>query len=489
MAVHDSHFVKQIKSLKERVFGRSPIKDSVLDRAIVYYTGIEFSSSRQDKLNTLLEKEQEKLAIASKGNLESTKQAIRQVEAQLQELELEKEEARRARLENLVAICSEILSITESTSFAETNRKSAQCLGTIQLLSPSEGKKVAPENEISKPIYRGILSLRLLDELCMSHTITDPYVTKFLEGHDGEKYKSFSVDAPEKHQLFVDFVKMPIMMAAILQDIGNFHPDAQDLLFGKDGQQDPYRILPVEERKNLLQINYRETVRYFVDGLGTRKYVGGSKKERDLFDEREREKIAFIKHILRSSVSPKQGIGNVLKVPQIYCSIIFSTKASYSYKVIPKVYQVLEQNAERGACAQFAVDALYKITGMFPQGFGVTYIPSESDGSPSDSYEYAIVTHLYPEHPEKPECRIATRKLAFIGYGHDITIQIDRNLYFPKTAKSMVNISKERLNEILELLSSNYLERQNLDLIPRCWNTKDYFSLKTNQNLWNKQTQ
>jgi hypothetical protein len=101
-------------------------------------------------------------------------------------------------------------------------------------------------------------------------------------------------------------------------------------------------------------------------------------------------------------------------------------------------------------------------------------------------YEYAIVNRLYPTLPEEPLCRIATRKLAFIGYGHNITVKKTINLYFPNMAKKIANLSKERLNEILELLSSNYKERQELDLLPRCWHANEFFSVKANQKLWNK---
>ena len=38
----------------------------------------------------------------------------------------------------------------------------------------------------------------------------------------------------------------------------------------------------------------------------------------------------------------------------------------------------------------------------------------------------------------------------------------------------------------MKLLSSNYKERQQLDLLPRCWHAKEFFSVKKNQKLWNK---
>ena len=203
----------------------------------------------------------------------------------------------------------------------------------------------------------------------------------------------------------------------------------------------------------------------------------------------EELKHQFVKKLIKSSFKAKQGIGNLLKVPQIYVFIVFSTKNSYNYKVLPKVFQVLNKNAELGACSQKAVDALYQITGMFPQGYGVIYMPEDELGQQGDCYEYGIVNRLYPEVPEHPLCRMATRKLAFIGHGHNIEVKAKNNLYFPHMAKKIAKLSKERLNEILELLSSNFQERQELDLLPRCWHANEFFSVKANQKLWNKTEQ
>ena len=211
-------------------------------------------------------------------------------------------------------------------------------------------------------------------------------------------------------------------------------------------------------------------MKYVTDGLSVPVYAGNSKEARDKFVIDERVKFQFLQQLVKSSFNPKQTLGNLLKVPQIYSSIIFSTKDSYSYKVLPKVYQVLNKNAELGACSQKVVDALYKITGMFPQGYGVIYMPQEGR-----CYEYAIVNRLYPTVPEQPLCRIATRNLTFIGYGHNIEVKKQSNLYFPHMAKKIARLSKERLNEILELLYSNYQERQKLDLMPRCWHANEFF--------------
>ena len=460
---HQTHFTRQVNSLLARVYGRSAVKDSVLDRAIEYYQEYPTVEAELNRLK-------------SDAKLEK-------------ELKLFSQQLRLDRIErnsNLLAICLEIIDLTEAEDIKECHRKSAQLLGTIALLSPTEGKKVASSNEINKPLYKAVLCLRLLDRLCMDNKVVDPYISPFLENISPARYSEFAVIDPQGYQEFIHQVKVPLVMAALIQDIGNFHPSARWILAGESGALDPYRVLEIEDRKQLLQINYSETVKYLIDGIGATGYVGNSKEERDQFNKNEHGKLVFIKRLLKSSINPKKGSGNLLKVPQIYASIILSTKANYNYKLLPKVYQVLNQNAERGGCSQVVVDALYQVTGMFPQGFGITYIPFDSDGKQQEAYEYAIVNQLYPQDPLQPLCRIATRQLAFIGYGQNVEIPTGNNLYFAETAKKLASLSKERLNEILELLASNYQERQQLDLLPRCWYSHEYFSAKDNQKLWNR---
>jgi hypothetical protein len=450
-SLHQTHYTRQAQQLLTRTYGRSILNDSVLERAINYFEHHEF--------------------VASDVSTSPESEALHKLE-------------QTGRHSHLQSICNEILELTEGESFEESNRKSAQLLGTIQLISPTEGSKIAENNELCKAIYKAILSIRLLDRLLLNNEVNDPYILKVLEEFEGKSFADF--DALEQLR-FTELVKMPLIMAALLQDIGHNHAHAQTILRGEDGNQDPQRTLAIEDRKKLLKINHKQTLAYISDGLGIPSYVGNSKVERDQFVVDEQLKHQFIKKLTKSSFKAEQGVGNLLKVPQIYVSIIFSTKENYNYKVLPKVFQVLNKNAELGICAQKVVDALYQITGMFPQGYGVIYMPEDETGQQGGCYEYAIVNRLYPEIPEQPLCRIATRKLAFINHGHNIEVKKKNNLYFPEMAKKVAGLSKERLNEILELLSSNYQERQQLDLLPRCWHANEFFSAKENQKLWNKE--
>jgi hypothetical protein len=481
-AYSDTRFTAQVKDLLNKIYGRSILKDSLLERSISFFGNQSYNENKLDKFK-------ERIAeLNTQKDDEKVKRQIEKTEREYRDFKQDLKDESNERHKYLSVICHEIIELSEGACLSESNKKSAQLLGTIQLLSPTEGKKVAEANECNKPLYKAILCLRLLDKLCLEKTniIKEAHLKAYLSEEDVAHYSEWQDQESETYKSFVDNVKTPLVMAALLQDIGHFHQDAQRIVKGDDGTLDSHRTLPVDERKALLQINYRETIRFLVEGIGAPTYIGNSKADRDKFNVVEHKKLVFIKNLLKSAISPKQGIGNLLKVPQIYASIILSTKSSYNYKLLPKVYQALNINAENGSCSQTAVDALRAITGDYPQGFGITYIPKDSDGKPGDHYEYAIVNSLYPDNPQFPCCRTATRNLTFLGHGQDIIITLDVNLYNTETAQGFASLSKERLNEILELLSSNYHERKNLDLLPRCWHAGEFFSLKNNQKLWNK---
>lgn len=480
-ASNDTHFTTQVKNLLARAYGRSPLKDSVVERAVEYFDNQPTIDEKLGELKSSVEKS------AAQISTDKTNQQLTKAERDLREYEEELRFERNERNQHLLILSRDIISLCEGDSFDENNRKSAQLLGTIQLISPTEGNKVALINEQHKPLYKSVLCLRLLDRLCLDINIDEPYIKEAMGNMCDKKYMYFAKLAPAAYQLFVEKVKIPLVMAALLQDIGNNHPESLAILNGNDNELDPQRTLHIEDRKTLLQINFRETIKYVAEGIGTAIYIGNSKVERDKHDDLEHKKLLFIKHLLKSAINPKKGIGNLVKVPQIYSSIILSTKSSYNYKLLPNVFQALNQNVERGTCSKTVVESLAEITGYFPQGYGVIYIPSEF--GVADRFEYAIVSKLYPKVPEQAICRTATRNLAFLSHGQEVVIKKESNLHFTDTARTFTTMSKERLNEILELLASNHEERKALDVLPRCWQPGGYFLSKANQKLWDKGNQ
>jgi hypothetical protein len=473
----NTKFTIKVTVLLTKIYGPSPLKDSVLERAIAFYD-LEFVS--QGKIKSLKNEMAKLVQIDSDKSNKKLLKLEREHHEDLKVLNAERNE----RAQHLQGICRDILELCEGESLAVTKRKSAELLGTIQLLLPTEGSKVAVENERSKPLYRAVLALRLLDQICLKNFSSEDTLAQQLAAivaFDFNELRSGSIEALRQ---FTELVKIPVLMAAILQDIGHYHPNAQKIKQGVDGKLDCFRTLQREERKDLLQINYHETIKYLLHGIGVVNYLGDSAAEREAFDRTQTHTLRFVKQLLMSSIKPKLGVGNILKIPQIYTGVVLSTKKSYNYKLLPRVYQVLYKNAARGRCSRQVVDALYQITGDFPQGFGVIYIPNNV--YQNVRYEYAVVSQLYPEKPNEPKCRITSRQLTFIGHGHDLVVRKSNNLYFVETAQECSNISKARLDEILPLLSSNYLERKSLDLLPRCWQPGEYFLNIGNQKLWSR---
>ena len=479
-SIGKSNYSKTVWSLICRTYDNTVVADSVYEQASGYFV----QSIEQQELKTELEQQvflfQNRQQQASQRDLAMVERNLQQAQFEQQTFQKARDDEAAERMANLKRLCNEILQLCQADTVDETNMLSAKLLGTIQLLSPTEGRQIASSNQRSKHIYKAVLALRLLDKLLADNEINNSYVQQRLLAS-----KEMSFSQTEYHP-FRDDVQIPLIMAALLQDIGSCHPHAQLILKSEDGSADEFRVLDNDERIALLQISFREGLKYVSQGLGLERYTGNSREERDLHLKREAERQNFILFLLKNAVKPEHGIGNLLKIPQIYTSVVLSTKSNYSYEAIPKVALVLEKGVEKGVYSKVAVDALLAITGIFPQGYGVTYIPKDSDRQDLDRYEYAIVTGLYPADIRQPICRMVTRNLTYNVSAQGCIVSVANNLYYPPARKKLERISEERLLEILSKLVSNFEERKNMPLLPRCWHPDEYFSFIKNQNLWNK---
>ncbi len=171
---------------------RTSQKDSVLDRAVEFFAN---SAEIQNELNSF--KQQSTVLNADLSSSASAKKQSLQAEIDkvtANKLEYKQKIAKegQSRHHHLREVCYQLFALCEGESFDETLRKSAQLLGTIQLISPTEGKEIASINERHKPIYKAVLCLRLLDELIISNQLDDPYITKYLADVPNNKYQHFN---------------------------------------------------------------------------------------------------------------------------------------------------------------------------------------------------------------------------------------------------------------------------------------------------------
>lgn len=478
-----SNYSKAVQTLINKIHDRTDVQDSLYEQATQYFLDADKLAQQQTAAEQEVYLFNQRLGQTPASEKAKIEQQLDKAEKSLRQVSASLDQLRLQRLEQLKELCYSILQLSEGEDADDTHVMTAKLLGTIQLMSPTEGKLVVISNQKSKHLYKAVLALRLLDRLLLDDQITNSYVLKRYQ--DKTKY-DIETTGGRMYQPFRDDVQIPLLMAALVQDIGQYHPEAQQILLGPDGDQDEFRVLDNPERVAMLQINYKESLKYITQAIGKDKYIGNSKDQRAWFDRNEQEKLGFIVTLLKNSIKPEQGIGNLLKIPQIYTSVVLSTKHNYSYESIPKVGLVLDKAVEKGMCSKTAADGLMRITGIFPQGYGITYIPKDSDKQDLDRYEYAIVTSLYPPHPNVPICRMVTRNLTYQISVMGCTVRVENNLFFPQARKKLERIKPERLKEILEKLVSNLEERQNMALIPKCWHPTEYFTYAKNQNLWNK---
>jgi hypothetical protein len=469
----ESTYTKAVNTLLKNIQGNSHARDSLFEQAEIYFASSEKNKNKLLKLKQAVDYANKEKA-SSNANIVDKAQEAYVKELRLQQLE------RIRRLKKVIDVCTNLLELSEGEDWNNTQLNSAKLFGTLLLLSPCKGSNLATAHQRLKHPYKAVLALRLLDKLLKEGHITHPYI---VDRHNLEE-RYFQSEG--NLSSFQQQVALPIVIAALFQDIGLQHPKAQSLLKGTDGELSPFRQLNKETRMQLLIINHQYTLEYISDGLGCNVYIGNSKQERARFDENEKKRLTFIRGIIVDTLKQKLGLGNILKIPQMYVSVLFPTKETYDLNNLPKATLALKKAAERGGISNIAFNAFLKIVGHFPQGFGVTYIPKDDEQRDSDRYEYAIVNELNPKDPSKPRCRAATRNLCFTPNGQTLVVDVENNLYFPRTRRKLECIEPSQLTKILEKLYFNIDDRKDGDLIPSHWAPHQYFSYKNYQNLWRK---
>ncbi len=467
----DNHYTQQVKQLIEQVYPKDSGLGSVYEDARHYFT---LTPDLQAHIAEL----QEKLEIAE--NTSKTDGLVVQLKKKLKLSKAKLENERLERIDRLESIALKLIALTEDDSYEETQLLSSKFLGTVMLLTRGPEGNFAKVHQRLKPLYKAVLALRLTDKILEGSLLQDPYL---LEMKDAMLRFKGNRHWQEKWQTEV---AIPIITCAILQDIGLQATEARDILLGPDNDLDEFRVLDNEPRKALLKINYSRTMDYLKNGLGIPGYVGNDKDERDQFIRRHEAINQFMQNVMKDAFISKSGLGEILKIPQIYVSIVLSTKPDYSRKTLPKGYMLIEQLAKKGALNSKLAEAFINIVGYFPLGFGITYIPQNEKGIDREQYECAIVTRLNPQSPAEPICRPVTRNLTYISFGNDEVIKKTTNLFFPANRKKLMRIGRERLIEIMSQLSDNFTPDAIDDLVPSFWEPSDYFSFKKNQNLWNK---
>ena len=467
----DSIYTQQVKQLINKIYPQETGYGSVFEDASHYFS---LTPSLEQHIEDL--KAQLKKIGGNKDKELLAEQLAKQIKNSSEKLE----EERLARLDRLDTVSTKIIELCEGDNWQETQQLSAKLLGTLMLLTRGPEGNFARVHMRLKPLYKAVLTLRLVDRLLEHDTIAHKYLSKYREAASRFRGNRYWRD---KWKIELG---RPLITAALLQDIGLQSPAALTILKGENGDLDEFRLLDESQRKDLLKLNYHFTLKYLTEGLGLPNYVGNDKEERDRFIQTHKDANEFLQQLVKDAFVSKTGLGEIVKIPQIYVSIVLSTKSDYSRMSLPKGYMLIEQLSKKGGLNKQLAQDFVELVGYFPQGFGITFIPVNENGQEKDQYECAIVIGLNPVNPAEPLCKVVTRNNKYITGGGQEVIPKGRNLYFPANRKKLMRVGKDRLTEIMSQLSSNFTPDSLDDLVPSFWEPHDFFGFKKHQNLWTK---
>jgi hypothetical protein len=376
-------------------------------------------------------------------------------------------------------LAEKLLRFTEGSNDGETLTRSARVLGCLQLTVPVSGRRWRELQFGYKLMYRATLSLRLLDHALQHKLVADPvlqlYFDQRIAGND---------DCPYRLN-----VQLPLVIAVMLMDAGQLSPDAVTLLTGYAGELDSARALAAEERAEYLQRCQKASQQLLHNALELLPYRGNSKQEKQQHVLLQQQRLNLIRQLIQLQTNPTSALGNVLKIPQVYSSMVLPGRQRYVYEALPKASLLLKDSVSRGLLNAMMVKHFLKITGIFPQGFGIVFTPSQQDGMAAERYEMAVVNQLYPANIAEPLCRIVSRNLQYRRGGHNCVVSVEHNLYFKPARDRLAVIPSQRLEDILARLSADWQPGQLRRFMPRCWHPEQFFSQAEHQNLWNNAPQ
>jgi hypothetical protein len=327
---------------------------------------------------------------------------------------------RTSRYEHLDKLADNMLDLLDS------KRLFSQFLGTIALSTPLPGEKVrCVRNEKFKPIYTAALVVALFEEVRVNHDFVNPYLKEILDeifgpGNDRHIPAERMALHPELKIRYREEILKPIAKAALLQGIGSYSPEAEDIFSG-----DRYRQLDAEQRCELIESMQKKSIDYLKIGIGIPQLRFDTRTEQRDQIEYETEKLQFMLSLLDNRPGKETEIDDVLRIPSVYASFIVSTKPDSDYDIIFKAYDIIEEGlADSLYNAKFA-RLFLAMVGKFPIGSGIYFFCKETN-----AIEKGIVSSLYPVYPDEPYCKQITRQQIQSLSQYEVQVSPANNLYY-----------------------------------------------------------
>ena len=422
--VTDSYF-KKIKSIVDEIYPDDLEQPSIYRDTTLFF--INDAKSTRDQLDLKIQIAAVQDALAEADSSETSAE----LESLISKLDKAKQAdatSRHIRLTRVRALCSRIYDLCEGDSAAETQHKTAKFLTALWLMAEQHKGNLQALNQRLKVPYKLALTLRFADKILEKQLANVPNWKTF--SNPEERYNP----DPEHKKTWLAAVAMPLMIASLFQDAGLQHPLSIKLLHGATGRADPFRVLHQEERQSLLKMNYRFSIDYVTLGLGVDYATDYATPEQQLLAH------ATTLELVKDAYKPKSGIGEILKIPQIYASVVFSTKLGFKHDDVPKGCLLIDQLGKKGVLNPKLAQAFNSITGLFPQGFGLL-----------NNEHKLFVFGLNPQKPHEPKV-IPLLDTNDIGVSQPtFTLLKKDNFYFADTRKQFGAVETAKIEVLVKM--------------------------------------
>ena len=449
-ALLQDSYLKQVISVVDQIYPEDIEQQSVYRDTTQFFINDAKSTREQLDLKIRIATLQDELADSSDvvpekaaklDTLINNLNALKQADAN----------SKHARLNRVRGLCNRVIDLCEGNTAAESQQKTAKFLAALWMLAEQNGGGHQQIHQRLKAPYKLALSLRFADSI-LANKLADVPNWQALS-NPGKRYTD-----PEFKNQWLASVAMPLLMASLFQDSGLQHPLSLKLIYGETGRANPFRMLDQQERQSLLKMNYRFSVDYVTLGLGVDYATEYATPEQQILAH------ATTLELVKDAYKPETGIGEIIKIPQIYASVVFSTKSDFNREDVPKGCILVDQLGKKGVLNAKLAQAFTSITGLFPQGFGLL-----------DKDQKLMVYGLNPKKQHEP---FVKPLLDTNGDSVDqkvFTLLKADNFYFSETRKQFTELEMAKIEVLVK-----YKPQENANF----WSTVESFAKW--QPIWKK---
>ncbi|MBT0587451.1 hypothetical protein [Alteromonas oceanisediminis] len=418
-------YLEQVSQAVDEVYPADKNKPSIYRDTTSFFINDAKNTREQLDLKIKIAQVQDELADARQHD-EVLEKRLMGLIASLDDSKQKDATDRHNRLNRVRKVCQTLYQLCEGKNPTETQQKTAKFLAALWLISENHQGDYRTLHQRLKAPYKVAITLRFIDDVLRNQLAQVPNWESFTD--PDMRYKN-----EQNQQRWFAAVAMPIMMAALFQDAGLQHPLALRLLNGARGELDPFRVLNQEERPSLLKMNYRFSVDYVTLGLGVDYATNYASPEEQILAH------ATTLEVVKDAYKPMQGIGELIKIPQIYASVVFSTKQHFVREDVPKDCMLVDQLGKKGVLQPALAKSFSGITGLFPQGFGVL----------NQDYK-GMVYGLNPNSAHEPHCLpLLDHNDALVNQPEHVLAKAE-NFYFTSTRKQFSVVEKAKIDVLVK---------------------------------------